>query len=94
MFRYDCDKIENGLERGFVKHRLNYLLKTNPKVLQLQTININQCILLARLGRILELLQASRFTPSVRRYYAPAWVVVYFLSVLQDISLNFGFNGV
>ena len=24
-------KIENGLERGFVKHRLNYLLITDPK---------------------------------------------------------------
>ena len=26
-------KIENGLERGFVKHRLNSLLKTDPKCL-------------------------------------------------------------
>ena len=25
------DKIENGLERGFVKHRLNCLLITDPK---------------------------------------------------------------
>ena len=25
-------KIENGLERGFVKHRLNYLLITDPKL--------------------------------------------------------------
>ena len=24
-------KIENGLERGFVKHRLNCLLKTDPE---------------------------------------------------------------
>ena len=27
-------KIENGLERGFVKHRLNYLLITDPLCLR------------------------------------------------------------
>ena len=26
-------KIENGLERGFVKHGLNYLLISDPKIL-------------------------------------------------------------
>ena len=28
-------KIENGLERGFVKHRLNYLLINDPKCLNI-----------------------------------------------------------
>ena len=32
-------KIENGLERSFVKHRLNYLLITDPECLHLTRIS-------------------------------------------------------
>ena len=34
--------MENGLERGFVKHRLNYLLKTDPESLLMHSDN--QCL--------------------------------------------------
>ena len=35
-------KIENGLERGFVKHRLNCLLKTDPEGLSERFVGRNK----------------------------------------------------
>ena len=50
-------KIENGLERGFVKHRLNCLLITDPVSLFFTLCIIRLCRVNARRGegRILEL---------------------------------------